>query len=393
MLAEHVNWARIYASAAREMAHTNSPDPNRRLRIGYVSADFRDHAMAHFVEPILSAHDRANDDVFCYSSVVHPDDVTRRLKSYGHTWRAIGGISDEKVAAQIHSDSIDILVDLGGHTADSRLLVFAHKPAPIQITWLGYPNTSGLATMDYWITDGWLDPPGQTERFRTERLLRLPETFACYAPPRDAPPVNELPAEKNGFVTFVSFNNLIKLGEDVLELWSELLREIQSARLVIATQRLADGNGLGPFTERCRKAGMPMDRIRFLGGRQTVAYLKSHHEMDIALDSFPFAGHTITLHALWMGLPVVTLAGTSHVSRRGVSVMQNLGLPELIAQTPDDYVRIAKDLAADLDRLANLRATLRERMRAAPLTDAPRFAKNLSAAFRAIWTNWCESRG
>jgi predicted O-linked N-acetylglucosamine transferase (SPINDLY family) len=386
LFAEHRAFAEAIAFKGPIAPHANGRRSDRPLRIGYVSGDFRDHAAGFFIEPVLAAHVRDKTcEVFCYSSVPQPDDGTARMHELGHSWREITRLNDDQAAQLIRHDGIDILIDLAGHTAYNRLGVFARKPAPIQMTWIGYPNTTGLATMDYWITDGHIDPPGQTEPYCTEKLLRLPETFTCYAPPREAPPVSELPAIRKGYVTFGSFNHLAKLNDGVIALWARVLNSIETAQLRIITPRMRNGQGLATIRARCEKSGMPMDRVHFVDGQALVPYLQSHDAVDIALDCFPFCGHTVSLHALWMGVPVMTLEGNTHVSRRGVSILRNLGLPELIARDEDDYVRIANALASDLDRLALLRRSMRERMRSSPILDATKLVQNLNCAFREAW--------
>ena len=386
---EYQNWNRRHAEPlqAAIQPHANERAPERRLRIGYVSDDFREHATNYFFEPVLAAHDSAQVEIFCYDTNVHPDAVTERLKSHAHHWRTIVGMSDEQTAEAIRRDAIDILVDLKGHTGHHRLLVFAQKPTPLQVTWLGYPNTTGLATMDYWIADRHIADNAMTGQYHSEKLLRLPDFYMCFRPKPGAPEAGPPPALANGFVSFGSFNTPSKINAKVIAVWAEILKSVSGSRLLMAA--VPEGKAQANLRERFAAAGIGADRL-ILKPRLTHAeFLRLHREADIALDSFPCNGTTTTLHDLWMGLPVIALAGTFHASRVGVSILTNLGLPELIAQTPEDYVRIARDLAADTARLSALRAGLRERLRASPLMDATRFTRNLEAAYREIWRDWC----
>jgi len=392
IFAEHRHWAELHASsfATRHLAHGKSHEPERRLRIGYVSPDFIHHAVAYFIEPVLAAHDRVRVEVFCYANATVSDAVTARLRVLSEHWRDIARLDDEQAAALIRADKIDILVDLAGHTARHRLLVFARKPAPVQMTWLGYPNTTGLDAIDYRITDDVSDLPGQTERFHTEKLLRLPEGFACYRPPAEAPAVSEPPALKNGTITFGSFNHFAKINPGVLELWARLLSRLPSARLLLKARSLAD-----PETVACVRAvfsshHVAPERVSLQCGELSVPdHLGLHQGVDIALDTFPYNGTTTTCEALWMGVPVITLAGPSHVSRVSASLLTNLGRSEWIAHSEDEYIGKCAGLAANFPALAEARAAQRERMRQSPLCDAHRFTAHLEAAYREAWRRWC----
>jgi predicted O-linked N-acetylglucosamine transferase (SPINDLY family) len=391
IFAEHRRWAELHASfATQPRAHENSPEPERRLRIGYVSPDFIHHAVSYFIEPVLAAHDHAHVEVFCYGNALVPDALTSRLRALSDQWRDIARLEDEQAAALIRADKIDLLVDLAGQTARHRLLVFARKPAPVQLTWLGYPNTTGLEAIDYRITDAVSDPPGQTDRFHTEKLLRLPEGFSCYRPPVDAPAVSEPPALKNGTIMFGSFNHFAKINPAVLELWARLLGRLPSAQLLLKARSLAD-----PETVACVRAvfsrhGVTPERVRLQCGELSVpAHLALYQGVDIALDTFPYNGTTTTCEALWMGVPVVTLVGSTHVSRVSASLLTSLGRSEWIAHSEDEYIEKCIGLAADLPALAEARAAQRERMRLSPLCDATRFTAHLEAAYRDGWRQWC----
>jgi predicted O-linked N-acetylglucosamine transferase (SPINDLY family) len=315
-----------------------------------------------------------------------PDGITAVLRSHSDHWKVISHLNDDRAAQLIRADRIDILVDLSQHTADNRLLIFARKPAPIQVTWQGYPGTTGLSTIDYRLTDPYLDPHGQTDEFYTERSIRLPHTFWCYQPTIDTPQANALPALKNGYITFGCFNSFVKVTEPALRLWAEVLKAVPDSRLLLQTRQ-------GTHRQRIRKLiegnGIASERLEFVDRTSQKEYFGLHHRVDIALDPIPYPGHTTALDGFWMGVPVITLAGTTAASRGGVSMLNNVGLPELIAYTKEQYVSIAAALSADLDKLSELRATLRERMRRSPLMDARQFARDIEAAYRKIWINWC----
>ena len=358
----------------------------RPLRIGYFSPDFKQHSVTHFIEPVLAAHDKSKFEVFCYSNNLMADEVTQRIQNACAHWRVIADQSDEVVAKQIREDGIDILVDLAGHTPQNRLLVFARKPAPVQATWIGYPNTTGLTTMDYRITDAFADPVGDSDRFHTEKLIRLPECFSCFEAPRESPQVGALPALATGHITFGSFNNPLKFTPDVIEQWSHILKRVPNSRLVLKYQGLDSAFMSALLREKFGAQGIATQRLDIFGKDVSqLDHMNRYNQIDIGLDPFPYNGTTTTCDALWMGVPVITLAGRSHVGRVGVSQLTNIGLPELIGHNEDDYVDIAVALANALPRLAALRSGLRERLRASPLMDAPRFTRNLEAAYREMF--------
>jgi protein O-GlcNAc transferase len=385
---EHLEWARRHAEplTARATGHSNDRSRDRRLRIGYVSPYFRDHAVNFFSEPMITAHDHQDFEIFCYSDATIVDAATERLRPTVDHWRETRSQTDEELAETIRGDAIDILVDLTGHIAGNRLLTFARKPAPIQVTYLGYQNTTGMSAMDYRLTDAWSDPPGQTDAFYTEELVRLPRAFFCYRP-SEAPDVSTLPALRAGHVTFGSFNNFAKVSPGALEAWLSILNSVAHSRLMI----LAHGGG--SLTARVQQLaelqGIDPARIEFCEKRSRPAYLQLMSQVDIALDPFPFNGHTTTCDAVWMGLPVVMLAAASYASRFGGSVLNQVGLEHLIAQSPVEYVDIAVRLAADVDALADLRKALRDTMAGSALLDAVGFTRNLEAAYRQMWHKWC----
>ena len=387
---EHIRWNQRHAEPLGKIIQPliNNPDPERRLRIGYVSADFWNHSVSRFLLPLFRRHDRGAFEIICYSDVLNPDGMTESLRACADGWENIVGLSDEQVADKVREDKIDILIDLAGHTANNRLRVFARKPAPVQITYLGYPASTGLSVMDYRLSDRLADPPGETESLHTEKLWRLPVCNWCFAEPNVAPAVEPLPA--GGPIRFGSFNNFAKASAAIMDLWAAIMIAIPSSRLIIKSRGLGEENARLRINRRFESHGIPANRLEIRGHQPDFKlHLDTYNQMDIALDTFPYHGTTTTCEALWMGVPVVTLAGSAHVSRVGVSLLSSVGLPELIARTAEEYVSIVVGLAKDLPRLAELRRTFRPRMRASPLMDAGRFARDIESAYRQMWRNWC----
>lgn len=385
--AKHREWNDkvVKRLGAASRPHANDLSPGRRLKVGYVSPDFREHCQAMFTLPLLAHHDHESFEIHCYSNRPEQDAVTQQIQSYADSWSEIAGKSDEDVADQIRADGIDILVDLTLHMGRNRLLVFARRPAPVQVSWLGYPGTTGLSAIDYRFTDSHLDPRSEHDEVYAEASLRLPETFWCYDS-RSTVGINDLPAIRNEYVTFGCLNNFCKVNDRTLALWRRVLEAIPNSRLHL----------LAPAGEArsrlLRQLAISSDRISFLDFQPREAYLQSYYAIDICLDTFPYNGHTTSLDSLWMGVPVVSLCGDIAVSRAGLSQLSNLELAELVAHDEAVFVKIATDLANDPSRLALLRKTLRGRMEASPLMDAPRFTRNIEAAYRSIWQNWCRNR-
>lgn len=365
----------------------NDRDPGKRLKIGYVSGDFRMHPVAYFIEPVLANHDKSQVEVFCYSNSARHDTFTDRLIAEADHWLACFGMSDDQLAQRIRSDGIDILVDLSGHTARNRLMVFARKPAPVQITYLGYPGTSGLSAMDYRLTDRYAEPG--SDQYYTEKLLRLPDSLWCYSPVDDMPEVTPLPALANGYVTFGSFNNVNKVGSECIVLWAKLLRSLPTARLMMAT--VPEGEMRTRLVGQFREHGVEDERLEFCGKLPLKEFQRKLQQVDVSLDPFPVNGATTTCESLWLGVPVLSLVGDRFLSRAGLSVLSAAHMPEFAVATPEEYVSTAALLASDLPQLAKIRAGMRERLKTTPLFDQRRFTRNLEGIYRDVWRKYALS--
>jgi protein O-GlcNAc transferase len=395
ILEECLRWGTKFAAPLEpsEVRGTEDISPDRRLRIGYVSGDFREHCQSLFTLPLFEHHDRREIEMVCYSSVERSDAWTQRLQISADLWRDVRALDDAALADRVRRDRIDILVDLNMHMAHGRPLLFARKPAPVQIAWLAYPGTTGIAAIDYRLSDPRLDPPS-FERHYSERTLRLPDTFWCYDPRAGQPqipdlPVNELPALKNGFVTLGCFNNPCKLTERTLDLWGGVMRALPTAHLRLMAP---PGRHRERLAARLKTRGVAATRLSFVEFRPREEYLRCYHGVDVGLDTLPYNGHTTSLDALWMGVPIVTRLGDTCVGRAGLSQLFHLDLLDLVADNDAAFVAIAAALAADVDRLRALRASLRERMQRSPLMDAARFARGIEQAYRIAWRAHCISR-
>ncbi|MBL8962548.1 MAG: tetratricopeptide repeat protein [Phycisphaeraceae bacterium] len=389
----HGEWIERAAQAARVPSggHSNFPDPDRRLRIAYLSPDFREHSVAYFIEPVMRRHDRERFEVFAYSNAAAPDARTEVFKSIADHWRDIARTGDTSAAGMIRADQIDILVDLAGLTHNNRLGLLALKPAPVQMSYCGYPSTTGLSAVDYRLVDQVTDPPGSESRC-VERLLYLrpPGSFSCYAPPPGMP--EPAPLVTGTPVVFGSFNVLSKVTPPVVETWCRILTQCPGSRLVLKARSLAEPSVRRRYAESFASRGIDRDRVELLGPLPGVAdHLAVYGRVAIALDPFPYNGTTTTYEALWMGVPVVTLAGITHAGRVGASILTALGEPLLIARNTDDYVRTACELAADLSRINTYRTTLRGRLGSSPLCDAEGYTRRLEEALRIAWSCWCGS--
>ncbi|MGB8167958.1 MAG: tetratricopeptide repeat protein [Chthoniobacteraceae bacterium] len=387
--AEQRAWDRRHAQPLRAewRPPANERSPERKLRIGYVSPDLRDHVVGRSLLPVFEEHDHEGFEFTCYT-LATPDHVTARFQARADHWRDLNQLSDAQVAELVRADGIDILVDLALHTAHNSLLAFARKPAPVQVSWLGYPGTAGIEAIDYHLTDRFLEDGSSPGAFP------LPGCWGSYAHYPDSPAVNALPAASRDRVTFGSFNNFCKMNDRVWDLWAQILAAVEGSRLVLLAKA---GSHEDRTREKLKARGIDPQRIEFLRyvpsveERPQVEFLRRYHEIDIALDPFPYNGMTTTCDALWMGVPVVALTGNTPIARASFSLLSNLGLPELASPSRDEYVRIAIALAKDRPRLAELRASLRRRMETSPLLDAKSLARHVENAYRTMWRRWCAS--
>lgn len=387
----HQEWERRAGRQAVNAVFGNTKDQARRLRVGYVSPDLREHSVASFFEPLLEMHDPGKFEIFCYSSAAGPDLVTRRLQTLSHHWRDIAKTRDDAVVGMVRRDKVDILVDLAGHTSGNRLGVFLKRSAPVQVTWLGYPNTTGLTDMDYRFTDAIADPEGQG-KYYSEKLLRLPGCFLCYQAPEKSPDVAELPAQQNGYLTFGSFNNVAKLNDTVFDLWAELLQCVDGSKIVIKNTSLSDAQSKSRVMDYFMARGIDSDRVEVIGYIEAREdHLAYYSRIDIALDCFPYNGTTTSCEALWMGVPTISLVGEFHAARVGFSLLSAAGMSDWCVRSKGDYIGLAKHWSVDISGLAKLRAGLRERLCASALCDKKTFAADMEQAYRQIWGNYCQT--
>jgi predicted O-linked N-acetylglucosamine transferase (SPINDLY family) len=385
----HARYAALFAGLSPS-PHANAPDPARRLRIGYVSNDFGDHVIAYFLLPVLERHDRDAVEVWCYDRTAGRDAVSAAFERAADAWVPVQGLDADALAARIRADGIDVLVDLKGHFDDSALPAFARRPAPVQLSWLGYPDATGLPAMDGWITDAPIaaDLSGQHD---AGRAVVLPRFFMCFRPRPGAPDPGPLPARRNGHVTFASFNTWAKVSPAMREALVRLLVAVPGSRLLMTAA--PGGLARARLLEQFAAAGVDPSRVELRGRGGHDQFLAWHREVDVALDSFPYNGTTTTLHSLWMGVPFVALTGHAHVSRVGVSILRNVGLEDWIATDVEDWISRAAAAAGDLDALEALRGTLRQRLAASPVMDEGGFVRDLESACRGAWRRWCEGRG
>jgi predicted O-linked N-acetylglucosamine transferase (SPINDLY family) len=380
--------------ARRDHANDRTADAGtsgrRRLRVGYVSPDFKNHSVARFFLPLLAHHERSAFEVTCYAELKRPDAVSERIRGLAEHWCPTVGLSNDELAERIRADGVDILVDLAGHTSDNRLLTFARTPAPVAVSWLGYANTTGVAAIDYRFSDAECEPPGESDRRSSERIWRLPHGFHCFSPLDDAPAVTAPPNAARGSTMFGSFNNFLKLAPETIALWGRVLAAVPGSRLLLKSNFVFDAAAHRRHLERFAAAGIDPARITILPYMpDDHAHLAAYAEVDVALDPFPYNGTTTTCEALWMGVPVVTLRGDRHAARVGTSLLTRVGLAALIADDEAGYVARAADLAAAPERLAQLRAGLRAQVAASKLCDAAGFARDVEDAYRAMWRAWC----
>ena len=387
---EHLEWEkRVFSSGSPKISPPRfSIKDKPYIHIGYISSDFRIHSVGYFIDPIIANHNKDQFKIFCYADVSCPDSTSERIKKHSSKWHSIYTKEDGDIIKLIREDEIDILVDLAGHSGNNRLTLFLAKPAPVQITYLGYPNTTGLSTMDYRLTDKWADPEGY-DTFYTEKLYRLSGGFLCYRPPEDVPGVTEAPALKNGYITFGSFNNLPKINSDTIAVWSEILHAVPASKLVIKTKPFNDTEVMACYKDSFKKYGIEDERLLFNGhSLSSKEHLNWYNRIDIALDTFPYNGTTTTCEALLMGVPVVTLAGSNHAGRVGCSILSMVGLTDMIASDSRHYIKIASNLAENSPYLTGRRKGLRDNLLESSLCDGAGFTRILEKAYKDIYNNF-----
>jgi protein O-GlcNAc transferase len=383
---ESRRWETIHCLSEADFPCITREKQNGCIRLGIISGDMKRHSISYFLEPFIEGLDRSRFEIYCYSDVTSPDDVSERLNKLADIWLNSADLKDDELAGAIRSDQVDILIDLAGHTGTMiRLPVFCRKPAPIQISWLGYPNTTGLSVINYRLTDEFADPHGLNDCLYTEKLIRLKNGFLCYRPPDEAPEVGLSPCRQNGYITFGSFNMLPKISPGVLALWARLLRRVKNSRLLLKCHYFADHATAERFLGYFADFGITRDRIELRSAvPDTQGHLAIYNEIDIALDTFPYNGTTTTFEALWMGVPVVTLVGDRHSARVGGSILTRLGLSELVATSSGEYINLTEGLAKDLKRLVKLRSSLRLTLANSSLCDAVTFCKEIGSVFEKM---------
>lgn len=393
ILREHREWGERHGRPLQRFRrpHLNRPSPDRRLRIGYVSADFERHVAGASFLPPFREHDRTQFEIFCYANSPRQDQITAEYRAHCDGWREIHAVTDEAAVEMIRADGIDILVDLSSHTAGNRLLLFARKPAPVQATHLGAWSTTGLETMDYRLSDLYLDPPNGATDCYLEKTIRLPRSAWFYEPGPVTPEVSALPAVQTGNVTFSCRNNFSKVSVPAFELWMDILEAVPHSRLLMYAP---EGSCRENLLRRLEGRGISPDRLEATDKKEpSMQFFSRYHEIDIALDPFPYCGWTTSCDALWMGVPVISLSGRTAMGRGGKTILSSLGLEEFVAQTPEQYLQIAVSLAGDLERLSALRSSLRERIERSPLRDATSLIRAIESGYREMWRNWCGTRG
>ncbi len=391
---QHTDWANQQSVATNVNGNfSNTPDPERSLHIAYVSADFREHSVAYFIDSILKYHSKKDFKVFCYSNAGNHDSVSERLFGYVDTVRQITKQTDDTIANWIRQDKIDILIDLAGHTSGNRLPLFARKPAPIQMTYLGYPNTTGLDTIDYRLVDDITDPGNDTQLYTSEKLLKIPGGFLCYSPSSNAPDVKKLPLHKNNFITFGVFNNVAKVTPECVTVWAEILKRIETSKLIFKNQSFSDPGTCERYQALFENNGIAANRIVFSGRTaDKESYLDFYNQVDITLDSFPYNGTTTTFDSLYMGAPTITFAGNKHASRVGASILQRVGLEYLVATSQQEYIDKAVELCRKPGELEIIRQTIRSTLLDSSLCEGKRITHELELIYRDVWQRWCADR-
>ena len=392
---EHKRWGQRHApiSMART-SHDNSVEPERKLRIGYISPDFKSHPVSSFFEPLLEKHNRDVVEVYGYGNIARPDPTTSRLQKKFDCYRSIWDVSDDAVARIIVQDKIDILIDLAGQTQNNRLLVLARKPAPIQATYLGYATTTGMTQVDYRLTDAVVDTSDQ-QQYHTEKLVFLPNGYLCYSPDDLQPTVKDLPMLRKGYITFGCFNNINKLSAGIIKIWVDILNAVPNSRLILKFAQGIDSQVREYYDNLFAEHGLenPKERLMISGWLQESEHLELYNKVDIALDTYPYNGTTTTCQTLLMGVPVITLVGSRHVSRLGLDILTRLEMQSFAAQSPEGYVEKAVALASDPEALTQLRKTMRQRLAASPLCNSKLIANDIENAYRRMWRRWCRDRG
>jgi len=389
----HQQWGDLFPFKPKhQLYYPNYPDPDRPLRVAYISPDFRGHSVGYFIEPALTNYNSREFEIYCYAQVFNPDNTTRVFQQHVHTFRQIQNLNDQTLASQIQKDGIDILIDLAGHTSNSRLRVMTYQPAPIQITYLGYPTTVGLKHVDYRLTDAMIDPEGMSDKWHTEKLVRLDPTFFCFQPLGNRIPVSPLPGLQKKEICFGGFHNTSKIPEMIIHLWSKVLEQMPGAQLLLQAAAYDDPDIVRYFQASFEKYGIHRGRIQCAGTLPFEQYLQLHHQIDIMLDTQPWTGHTTSCHALWMGVPILTLEGSRHASRIGQRLMQALDLQEWVAKDHQDYVQKAMQLSQDRHALDKLRQSMRERILKSGISDKKQYVYSLEKVYRQLWTAWCEQK-
>jgi predicted O-linked N-acetylglucosamine transferase (SPINDLY family) len=394
LFSETMEWGVVHAAPHyhKAKAPTNVADPDKRLRIGYLGADFKGHSSAYFLMPLFENHNREAFEIFVYAQVAPPDGWTQKFMDLSHNWHFTNAVTDDDLADLVRSERIDILVDLSAHTADTRVLTMARKPAPVQVSWIGIGNTTGVKTVDYFLTDPHYLPEDH-ERFFCEKPWRLPRIAYCYDPLNVFPEVGPQPALEKGFITFGCFSRSVRMNPAVLETWAKLMVGVPNSQILINTKSMLDDGLRETFHETFERHGIARERVRLEFIVPTQATWAAYNEVDIALDPFPHNAGLTSYESLWMGVPVLTLCDRPPQGRYGTSIMNNIGLPQFVAKDPEDYVRIGTEWARTPERLAELRKGLRDRMKTSPLCDGAAFARDVEDAYRGMWRRWCAEQG
>jgi len=391
---ERIEEAKKYGLKVSERAipkflEWNAVQQPKRLRIGFVSGDLKNHPVGYFIEGLISHLDREKFALFAFSATPVVDELTSRVKPYFQKWLPIYGMSDFEAAGTIHQNEIDILVDLSGHTSGNRLPVFSYKPAPVQVSWLGYFATTGLPEMDYLLGDPYVTPQSEAHHF-SEKVWQLPETYLCFNPPSEQTLVSLLPALQNGFITFGCFNNLSKMSKEVVEVWGAILQAIPNSKLFLKTKQLNDSRIVAEVYSKFAVHGIASDRLLLEGSSPRAELLAAYNRVDIALDPFPYPGGTTSVEAVWMGVPVLTLKGNRFLSHVGETIAHNIGHPEWIAKDLDDYVNKVISFASDIENLVDLRMCLRDKALKSPLFNAEQFTNHFGKALQEMWLQYLQ---